>query len=335
MVLANFLDVTTNAVFTAPANLSLTAKAATPDGVTGVKFYVNGAMVEERSMLSRLYAPFNRQFSVPSNYSLAISAHDNRGFSKTSVIAIAVEPASSRSTVLVSTGAVWRFLDERSEPGIAWRSSGYNDAGWSNGPAALGYSKPDLVTTVRSTRTNGSPITTTYFRREWQEPDPTRFRKLTVRMLGNDGAKVYLNGTEIFRNNLPSEPVSADTRALEATNSAAFGSGAYVNAALLAAGTNVLAAEVHQAPSGMADLVFDIELVSFSDPALSIQAASPNSLLLSWPYPSSSYRLMSTPDFAPADWNDVTNTPTQAGQELQLNVPPSGASRFFRLLKPN
>ena len=150
--LANFLEVTTNAVFTAPANLSLTAKAATTNGVTGVKFYVNGAVVEERSMLSRLYAPFNRQFTAASNYTLAISAHDNRGFSKTSAVEIAVEPAPAQSTVLVGTNAPWRFLDDGSEPVIAWRAPGYNDAGWSNGPAALGYSKPGLATTLRSTR---------------------------------------------------------------------------------------------------------------------------------------------------------------------------------------
>ena len=286
MVLANFLEVTTNAVFTAPANLSLTAKAATPGGVTGVKFYVNGAVVEERSMLNRLYAPFNRQFTAASNYTLAISAHDNRGFSKTSVVEIAVEPAPAQSTVLVGTGAPWRFLDDGSEPVIAWRAPGYNDAGWSNGPAALGYSKPGLATTVRSTRTNGSPITTTYFRHAWQVPDPTRFRKLAVRVLGDDGAKVYLNGAEIFRNNLPSDPVSAATPALESANPATFASGAHVDAALLLSGTNVLAVEVHQASSGGAALVFDLELVAFSDPSLSIQVASTNALLLSWPYPS-------------------------------------------------
>jgi hypothetical protein len=97
----------------------------------------------------------------------------------------------------------------------------------------------------------------------------------------------------------------------------------------------VLAAEVHQAPSGVADLVFDLELVALSDPSLSIQVASPNTLLLSWPYPSTGYRLISTPGLAPADWSDVTNTPMQAGKDLQLSVPRSGTSRFFRLLKAN
>jgi hypothetical protein len=33
-------------------------------------------------MLSRLYATFNREFNTATNYTLAISAHDNRGFPK-------------------------------------------------------------------------------------------------------------------------------------------------------------------------------------------------------------------------------------------------------------
>ena len=55
--------------------------------------------------------------------------------------------------------------------------------------------------------------------------------------------------------------------------------------------------------------------------------------LLSWPYPSTGYRVISTPDLAPADWSDVTNTPAQVGNDLQISVPNSSASRFFRLLK--
>lgn len=333
VAMASFLDVPTNAVFAAPANLSLTAKATAQAGVTGVKFYVNGTMAESKSMYSRLYATFNRQLTTASNYSLAVSAQDNSGLSRTSTVQIVVEPAPAESTVLAGTGATWKYLDDGTDPGADWQKAGYNDAGWSNGPAVLGYGKPSLATTVRSTRLNGTPITTTFFRREWSLPNPAQFRKVAVRVLGDDGARVFLNGTEIFRNNLPSDPVSASTLALETMDPVAFTSGAYVDASLLAEGTNTLAAEVHQASSGAADLVFDLELVAFGDPALSIQLASPDSIVLSWPYPSTGYHLISTPGLAPADWSNVTNAPVQWGSELQVTVPRSEPGRFFRLMK--
>ena len=333
--MAGFLEVASNAVFTAPANLSLTAKAVMPAGVMSVKFHVNGAVVEERSMLSRLYAPFNRQFAVASNYTLAVSAHDKNGLASTTAVQVAVEPPPPHSAVLVATGAVWRFLDDGSDPGAAWRAAGYDDAAWGSGPAALGYSKPGLATTVRATRPGGSPVTTTYFRHAWLAPDPARFHKLAVRVLGDDGARVFLNGTEIFRNNLPSEPVGPATPALESTDPSAFVSGASVDASLLVAGTNVLAVEVHQAAAGTADLVFNLELAAFSDAPLSIQPLAPGQVQLAWPFPSAGRRLMSTPGLVPADWTAVTNSPAQSGQDFQLTLPCTGASRFFRLFKTN
>jgi hypothetical protein len=333
-----FVGLATNAVFAAPANLALTAKAVTQGGVTDVKFYVNGALAEARSMYSRLYAPFNRQLTGASNYALGVSAHDNRGFSKTSVVDIVVEPAPTQSNVLVAAGSAWKYLDDGSDPGPAWRALGFNDAGWSNGPAALGYGRPALATTVRSNRASGAPITTTWFRHAWLVPDPAQFRKVAARVMGDDGARLFLNGAEIFRHNLPSDPIGAATLSLETTDPSGFLSGAYADASLLVVGTNVLAAEVHQASSGTADLLFDLELIALANPpppTLAIQCVPASTVLLSWPYSADGFRLMSTPWLAPADWRDVTNAPARVGNDLQVTLPAPVDGGFYQLLKGN
>ena len=110
---------------------------------------------------------------------------------------------------------------------------------------------------------------------------------------------------------------------------------ALIDSSALFPGINVLAAEVHQASAGPADLVFDLELTGFAKPRLSIQVASHDVTVLSWPYPSTGYRLISSPGLAPADWSEVTNAPAQVGNDLQVTVPPLGAGRFYRLLKAN
>jgi len=44
---------------------------------------------------------------------------------------------------------------------------------------------------------------TTYFRRAFVSPDPTNFATLLLRLLRDDGAVVYLNGVETWRDNMP------------------------------------------------------------------------------------------------------------------------------------
>ena len=41
---------------------------------------------------------------------------------------------------LISTGAVWRYLDNGTDQGTNWSQRLFNDNSWSNGPAQLGYS---------------------------------------------------------------------------------------------------------------------------------------------------------------------------------------------------
>src|SRR3954463_1191510 len=72
--------------------------------------------------------------------------------------------AASFPVSLVQTGSVWKYLDDGSDQGTAWRASGFNDSAWASGPAQLGYGDGDERTVVRGTRTDSSFIFTTYFR---------------------------------------------------------------------------------------------------------------------------------------------------------------------------
>src|SRR6185295_2823329 len=56
--------------------------------------------------------------------------------------------APQNDVSLVSTGAVWRYLDTGVDPGVLWMTTGYNDAGWPSGPGQLGYGDGDEATTL-------------------------------------------------------------------------------------------------------------------------------------------------------------------------------------------
>ncbi len=107
-------------------------------------------------------------------------------------------------------------------------------------------------------------------------------------MLRDDGAIVYLNGTEVFRTNMPTGAVTAATFAsalvLDA-NERTYVTVA-VNPARLVAGTNLLAVEIHQSNATSSDISFNLELTSAAAVTVTrgpyLQLGTPSSTVVRW-----------------------------------------------------
>jgi hypothetical protein len=173
------------------------------------------------------------------------------------------QAAQASQVSLVPIGATWKFLADGSDPGTAWRSPDFNDASWSDGPAKLGFGDEDVTTTI-----GGDPavvgITTAYFRHAFQAADASTLSNFLLRLLRDDGAVVYLNGTEIFRSNMPSGEITSTTLAelaLGEPEEAAYVS-TFFTENHLKEGRNVLAVEVHQSSIDSSDLGFNLELLA-------------------------------------------------------------------------
>ena len=80
------------------------------------------------------------------------------------VSAISPSPMQAQQSVLVPTGAVWKYLDTGADQGTAWRAAAFNDSGWKTGAAELGYGDGDEATLVAYGPNSTSKYTTTYFR---------------------------------------------------------------------------------------------------------------------------------------------------------------------------
>ena len=254
-----------NATFAAPASVTLTANATDAEGpVSQVEFFQNGS-----SLGVDTSNPFTTNWTaVPAGtYALRAIARDAGGLTATSaVISITVTNPAGPLT-LVSTGAVWKYLDNGSDQGTAWRATGFNDASWASGQAQLGYGDGDETTPVGCgvTPCGGSTpgkFITTYFRRSFTVGDPAAFQDLTLRLLRDDGAVVYLNGVEMFRDNMPSGTITFQTAAVNAIGGADENTffNFPLNPSALQAGNNILAVEIHQNIDTSSDISFDLEL---------------------------------------------------------------------------
>lgn len=166
---------------------------------------------------------------------------------------------------LIRAGATWKYLDNgQSQSG--WQTSAFNDDAWTSGPAELGYNtdntEPREATVIGFGGNTSTKYITSYFRHSFAIPDRAAFHGLMLRLVRDDGAVVYLNGTEIVRSNMPAGTITSTTLAPAAvggTDESRYFEFQLGNALL--DGVNVLAVEVHQQAPTSSDVSFNLELI--------------------------------------------------------------------------
>ncbi len=164
---------------------------------------------------------------------------------------------------MVAAGSEWKFNAAGVDLGTAWRSNSFNDAGWSGGPAPIGYGDGDEATAINI---SGGKPPIVYFRKTFTltAGEIGAMSNSILSLLRDDGAVVYLNGAEVRRDNLPAAPalIAFNTPALDpvanADESTYFLSA--VHPGWFIPGTNILAVEVHQDAPASSDISFDLKL---------------------------------------------------------------------------
>ena len=234
----------------------------------------------------------------------------------------------------VAFGTQWKYLDDGSNQGTGWRASGYDDSVWRSGPGQLGYGDGDEATVLGFGADANNKYTTSYFRRSFNATDVARVTNLTVRLIRDDGAVGYLNGTEVFRNNMPTGTVTSATFATGAVSDESVVQELTVNPTRLVEGANVLAVEMHQANLTSSDLSFDLELIGTratpARPVLLYAEAVGKGLFRLWfeAEPEARYVIEGSANLA--EWLPLsTNSPSDGRVEF-LNVTTNSAFRFFR-----
>ena len=195
------------------------------------------------------------------------------------------ESAETRETTLVPKHAHWKYRDLGTDPGPDWMLDSYDDDGWPSGPAVLGYGDAWIGTSVSYGPNSSSKHPTTYFRHHFTVTDADSVSSTRFSAIMDDGAILYLNGTEFARVRLDGGTITY----LDFTNDAISGAEENVYesltlpANLLRAGDNLLAAEVHQQSGGSSDLGFSAELIAIEElppPPSDVDLLDPPSLAI-------------------------------------------------------
>ena len=163
---------------------------------------------------------------------------------------------------LVTAGSTWRYLDTGTNLATAWHAGDFDDSAWKSGEGQFGYGDADEQTVVSYGPNANSKYITTYFRKHFVVDNPTNISRLELKTVFDDGAAVFLNGTQIALLNLTN---SAAFNALATNTQNALEATWFtfaVDPTLLVDGTNILAVEIHQASANSDDLSFDAQLIA-------------------------------------------------------------------------
>jgi hypothetical protein len=173
---------------------------------------------------------------------------------------------------LIEAGSKWKYLDDGSDQGTAWKDPGFDDSSWRTGTAVFGFGRGDEATRLKS-----SGAVTWYFRREFEVADPASVRDVLLHAWYDDGIAVYVNGTQVARRCLSEDAGYDRTAARHVTGNGINAVNIGLDPAVLKAGRNVIAVEVHQAERDSVDLRFDASLSSNVLPMLKEKLADPAS----------------------------------------------------------
>ncbi|MFT7481659.1 MAG: hypothetical protein ACI8WW_000589, partial [Oceanospirillaceae bacterium] len=112
--------------------------------------------------------------------------------------------------LVIPEGSVWKYYDQGDVGTTNWVNNNFDDSAWATGNAEFGYGDGDETTTVSFGGDGNNKHITTYFRKV---VNLTEQRTLDCRIKMDDGAVVYLNGNEVYRNGMPNGAVNFNTLA--------------------------------------------------------------------------------------------------------------------------
>lgn len=162
---------------------------------------------------------------------------------------------------LFQEGDLWRYFEGRAYPGDAWPTLDFDDNGWPEAPAGLGYGDGDDRTVLNMR----NEYLVLYLRRPFEIDEPNEVAALTFTVDYDDGFVAFVNGVEIARRGV----AHGQDHTTPAENHGASVDGGEVetfqldpDALPLVAGSNVFAIEVHNQALNSSDLTMIPTLVA-------------------------------------------------------------------------
>jgi hypothetical protein len=270
---ANYTTVTT------PSNVLLSVSATAPAGVVKVSFY------DYDTKLGDVFSPpyrFNYLLGSGGLRQLRAILLDGNGQETVSApLYLVARAGGDQPITFIPAGASWRYLDDGSNQGAAWRQWGFDDSTWKIGRGRFGYGLGGEATVLDFGPDPENKYVTTYFRTQFT--NQADLASLTLRLVADDGVVIWFNELPIRINMPPLSEITYNDRASSEvtgpnqTNFVTYSLHPWV----LPQGPVLLAVELHQHTNNGPDLAFDLALEATGNyrPVVSLTSPAPGAVL--------------------------------------------------------
>lgn len=176
------------------------------------------------------------------------------------------------STTALSSSNVVRTNPASGYDSSDWKHPLFDDSSWSEGQGLIGGRTATSINAARANTiinigTLGNSFPTVYFRKEFEVVDAADVTSLSLSVIRDDGLIVYLNGKEVYRENMAAGVIAYEDFALgNAAEADILETEIPLAPGDLLEGANVLSIELHNASANSSDLGMDLAL-SLSRPA--------------------------------------------------------------------
>ena len=248
-------------IYSSPTSIPISVTSLLKAGaITNVEFYVDDVLLGNDDT-----APFSISWTnniTPGSHKITAVGYSDDGQRYISTpVYIGV------SQTIIDVGAIWKYLDNGVDQGTAWRMPDFDDSSWQSGPSPLGYGDANGQYPATTNSWGPDPnnrYPTYYYRLAFDlTNDLSLYDYIFIYVQRDDGIILYLNGVEIYRQNMPSGEITYTNYALTTVgmNDEVAWYGTIVPTNLFRNGRNVIAAEVHQSDPTSSDIWFNFRMI--------------------------------------------------------------------------
>lgn len=172
---------------------------------------------------------------------------------------------------IIKTGDDWLYYDGNELLSTNWMRSDKSTNLWKTGISPLGYGDDVIRTVISFGEDPDNKHITKYFKKSFRIENPFDFLMYKLNVQRDDGIVIYLNGYEIWRNNMPQGVITGKTKAANLvfnTENELIYITKILSPEDFVYGINTISASVHQARASSSDCLFNLELIGTNNPEM-------------------------------------------------------------------